>query len=362
MASGTLRTARFARHWFGLGGEVTGDEVVLKGPGRRYEATRLRSSRGGRGPAWILLHGVTRPGRRHPVLLRFAEALAGSGATVIVPEIEEWTALRLEARPARDATLAAMEFLGGEGGGRPPGLIGFSFGAPQAIRMAGDEEVAGGLACVAGFGGYDTLRSALAFLWSGHHHLEGRSYRLRPDPYGRWVTGANFLTAIPGLEDAEDVAHGLHELAALAGDRQIPSWDPLLDEWKDRLELDIAPERRPVFRRFAPPAAGEPPASPEEAASWAEKLSRAGALVEPLLDLPPIVEARVPVFLVHGRSDPLIPFTETLRLKRRIRAPGLAVAVTRLFEHSQEARGGGARRLPELWRLGRTLSSLLGSI
>jgi hypothetical protein len=75
-----------------------------------------------------------------------------------------------------------------------------------------------------------------------------------------------------------------------------------------------------------------------------------------------VVEARVPVVLLHGRNDSLIPFTETLRLERRIRAPRLTVAVTSLFEHSREARLGGIRWLPELWRLGRTLSSLLGSV
>jgi dienelactone hydrolase len=340
---------------------VTRDEIVIEGSGRAFDATRFQPAGGAGDSAWILLHGITRPGRRHPVLLRFAETLAGSGATVLIPEIPEWTALRLDPRPARAVTLAAAEALAREAD-RPkrPGLIGFSFGAPQAIRLASEPEVAGRLACVAAFGGYDTLRKALAFLWSGCHTWEGTSYRLRPDPYGRWVVGANFLTGVPGMEDAGDVAEALRELAAVAGDRQIPSWDPLLDEWKDRVERRLAPTRRSLFRQFAPPAQAEPLGVQDEEDPWADRLSRAGLVAQPLLALPPVVQARVPVVLVHGRHDPLIPFSETLRLERRIRAPTLHVSVTDLFEHSQEAGRGGPGRLRELWRFGRTLSSLLG--
>ena len=36
-----------------------------------------------------------------------------------------------------------------------------------------------------------------------------RVYRMDPDPYGRWIVGGNYLTRIPGLEDAGDVASAL---------------------------------------------------------------------------------------------------------------------------------------------------------
>src|SRR6185369_1110915 len=50
---------------------------------------------GGGLPGWIVLGGVTKMGRFHPQLSRFARALAASGAGVIVPEIPEWADLRL---------------------------------------------------------------------------------------------------------------------------------------------------------------------------------------------------------------------------------------------------------------------------
>jgi len=367
--SGALRTARFARHWYRPKANVRPDEILLYGSRGDFESTRYRPLRGGTGPTWILLHGITRPGRRHGALMRFAQALAGTGATVLIPEIPEWTSLRLAPESARAATLAALEALEAEAGpdcagestpssGRV-GLIGFSFGAPQVMRLAGDPEIGPRLACVAGFGGYGTLERALTFLWSGRHEWEGATYSMRPDPYGRWVVGGNFLPLVPGYEDAVDVAMALTELATLAGDRQIPSWDPALDELKDRLAARLPRDRRGLFRSFAPPAEADPPGDAE---GWGPRLARAGVAARPLLELPPVVRSSAPVVLIHGRGDALIPFSETLRLAERVQAPWLEVAVTGLFEHSSEAQTEGPGRLRELWRLGGTLSSLLGSL
>lgn len=361
MPTSLLRTVRFARHWYRPDGGVRREEVHLDGGRGTFAATRYRPPRGSSGPTWILLHGITRPGRRHPVLVRFAQALAGTGATVLVPEIPAWTALGLAPEPARQATLAALDFVqvGGDPPDRPVGLIGFSFGAPQAIRMAQDPEVGPRLACVAGFGGYGTLERALAFLWSGRHEWGGTAYEIRPDPYGRWVVGGNFLTLVPGFEEAVEVAAALKELAATAGDRQVPSWDPSLDELKDRLEAGLPPHHRETFRGFAPPAASDPPGDP---VGWASRLAEAAVKAHPLLDLPPVVRSRVPVVLIHGRGDALVPFSETLRLAGRIQAPALEVAVTGLFEHSDEARTRGPGWIGELWRFAGTLNALFRSV
>jgi pimeloyl-ACP methyl ester carboxylesterase len=370
MKRGAFRTARLARHWYRPDDSVRQEEIVLQSSRGIFETTRYRRREGDGGPTWVLLHGITRPGRRHAVLTRFAQALAGTGATVLVPEIPEWTALELVPEPAGDAVLAALETLAADPGrgassdtvlGSPDsvGLIGFSFAAPQAIRLATDPEVGPRLACVAGFGGYGTLQRAVAFLWSGRHEWDGRSYSTRPDPYGRWVVGGNFLTLVPGYEDAGDVAGALTDLAALAGDRQIPSWDPVLDELKDRLEARLPRGRRGLFRQFAPPAEADPPGDLE---GWGTRLAEAGVAARPLLELPPIVRSTAPVVLIHGRGDALVPFSETLRLAERVRAPSLEVAVTGLFEHSAEARTRGSGWFRELRRLGGTLASLLGSV
>ena len=86
--------------------------------------------------------------------------------------------------------------------------------------------------------------------------------------------------------------------------------------------------------------------------------------MQPLLAVPDRVDVEVPVFLLHGRHDHLIPFTETLRLAPRIRSPRVSVAITGLFGHSA---GDPRSRSPstwasELWTLGRTLTELLAVV
>lgn len=335
MSSGLTRTLRFARAWGNGAPRLEVEEILLPGRDAPLHATRYRPAGIRSGPGWILLHGMTRTGRRHVNLVRFARSIAGSGATVVVPEVPEWVDLRLAPHrtvPAVEAALAALEEDPGVRGG--PGLMGFSFGGPQALRAAVDPALAGRLSCVAAFGGYGELDRTLEFLLFGTHEWEGRTHRIRPDPYGRWIVAANYLTRVPGFEDAEPVARALWELAAYAGDEFIESVDPRLDERKDRLEEELPGEWRELFRLFAPPVEHDPPPSSPSAQAWTGRLARAGAEADPLLELPELLELPVPAFLVHGRNDHLIPFSETLRLAQRIRAPRFGVTLTGLFAHS----------------------------
>lgn len=308
---------------------------------------------------------MTRTGRQHVSLVRFARSIAATGATVMVPEVPDWVGLRLAPHltlGAVQAGVAALEEDPSVEG--PPGLMGFSFGGPQALRVSSDPSLAGRLACVAAFGGYGDMDRTLDFLLTGSHEWEGNRYQVRPDPYGRWVVVSNYLTRVPGHEEAEPVARALWDLAAYAGDHFIESWDPSLDALKVELAEKVPHPWRELFNFFAPPARHDPLPRSEETAVWADRLTRAGLGMDPLLDLPGVVDTPVPVFLVHGRNDHLIPFSETLRMARRVRAPRLEVTVTGLFAHSagDPWPHGPMGLTREVWRLGRTLGGLLATV
>lgn len=353
------RAARFGRAWFaGEGG--TRVEVQETSAGG-LACTVYRPGRRTRGPGWILLHGMTRTGRRHPSLVRFSRAVASTGATVVVPEVPEWVSLELAPHLTRDAVLAGLEQLASEPHVRGrPGLMGFSFGGPQVLRAAADPEVGGQLACVAAVGGYGDLERTVRFLMTGIHEWDGREYRVRPDPYGRWIVAANYLTGVPGHESAGPVGEALRELAAYAGDEIIESWDPALDPVKDRLLEGLAPDGAELFHRFAPPAEEDPPAASPEILQLSRQLTRAGVNRDPAIHLPDRLDIPVPVVLLHGQNDHLIPFSESLRMAKRIRAPELRVTVTPLFAHSAGDPGPDSRRAwaRELVRLGGTLGYL----
>ena len=84
---------------------------------------------------------------------------------------------------------------------------------------ATDPRLEGHLAAVVGFGGYCDLTRTFRFQFSGRHEWQGKVESLQPDPYGRWIVGANYLTDVPGYQDADRVAGALSTLGIQPGDR-----------------------------------------------------------------------------------------------------------------------------------------------
>jgi pimeloyl-ACP methyl ester carboxylesterase len=303
-------------------------------------------------PGWVVLHGITRPGRRHAALRQFASALASTGARVLVPEIREWQELDLAPERAQTILRESVTWMAGapETEGSRVMLVGFSFGGPQALLAASDPSVAHRLKGVLAWGSYADLERTLRFQFTGEHAYQGDGfpshrgirYQEDPDPYGRWVVAANCLRHVPEVGDAGDVAQALRDLAARAGDLQIPandlSLEPLRLEMRKRVHLG----RRELFDLFAPPLTTPgrsvpAPALREGALELVAAMARGTRRAAPLLDpLSHIEGIGVPVRLLHGKGDVLIPFTETLELADRLRprAPDLKVGITGLFAHS----------------------------
>lgn len=357
---------RYARSWK-KGSDVALEEIEIEREGITLPATfAMPASHRGALPGWILLGGVTRTGRFHPQLSRFAHALAASGAGVVVPEVPEWTDLRLTPSVALPTVLAGVRALDA----RPEvrhgtyGLVGFSFGAPHAVMAASHDALSGRIAGVVSFGGYCDLERTLRCQLTGLHEWQGVTHRVEPDPYGRWVLASNYLTDVRGCEDAADVAAALRRLALAATGLRLPAWDPGHDALKLELRGGLASERRPLFDLFAPPAACAPTGC---AASEAMAIDLAGACRrrEPRLDpTPHLARVRVPVHLFHGRGDRLVPFTESLRLRDALPA-GLPahVTVTGLFAHSAENRPPTiVDRMREGLIFFRGLQRMLGSV
>lgn len=365
MYRGLSRAARFAWHWKGEGAGSTEEELGID-RGDRVVPASLYGPMGKEPGAnrWVVLHGITRPGRHHPTLLRFVRTLARTGATVLVPEIPEWRDLYLAPEEAVATILASVHQLRemGEESESPIGIMGFSLGVGQVLRAAAHPSLKGHLGGVAGFGGYGTLDRTIDFLFRGEHEWGNTTHVLDPDPYGRWIVGGNYLTKVPGYEDAEDVATALLELARKAGDLQVGSWEPYYDPIKETLLEAVHPSRHEIFRAFAPPAGELPPGdiSAHLSPKLAEVARSTGPQSEPAAFLKGIT---VPVRLVHGRGDRLIPFSESLRLAEAFpESADVKVYLTSLFSHSQEAGRRARRGLGEQINFLRILADLLALV
>jgi pimeloyl-ACP methyl ester carboxylesterase len=290
-----------------------------------------------------VLHGLTRPGRAHPSLQRFARAVANAGNIVMVPEIPEWRDLRVAPAVAIGTIQQAVRALQQRDDVRHEhvGLFGFSFGATQALIAAADEETSRLLAGVAAWGGYSDLRRLFRFGLTGEHDLDGVTYRTEPDPYGCWIMAGNYLTRVPGYENAGDVSDALHDLALEAGERRLYAWDPVFDASKRKLSEGLSRDGRQLFDMIAPETT-TPRADHDCVLALAEALAQTALEADPLLDPQPYLkDVRVPILFSHGRDDRLIPFTETIRLSRAVPSQRVrSTMITALFQHSGGTQSG----------------------
>ncbi len=340
-----LRAAlQFSRAWSFPPSNLSESEVSISVPGgdRPISGTVVEPE-GSQLRGWVVLHGMTRLGRRHPELRRFVRAVASTGARVVMPEIREWMELEFATRRAQAILGSTVEWLHESPTSARGGvmIVGFSFGAPQALLAASRPELAVKIKGVVAWGGYADIERTFRFSFTGEHEWEGMSYWQRPDPYSRWVIGHNCIPLSPSFGDHRALVSALHSLAVAAGEKRIRSWDPASDPIKEAIRAELPPRERDLFDLFAPPAGREPDRDESEAVvnELIPVIRREIPLIEPS---PLIDQLPVPIRLLHGRADHLIPFTETLRLAQDLepKAPDLSTRLTGLFSHSGDRAGG----------------------
>lgn len=326
---------------------------------------------GGR-PAWVMLHGVTVPGRHHDALRRFARSLAAAGHYSIAPEVGPWRSLLVD--PAE--VFAAVETgLAGirehtQADADRVGLAGFSVAGRWGLNAAA--EYGSAIRAVAAMGGYWDIERTLRAMVLGEHDWRGRSYTYDPDPYGRWIMGANLLPLIEGDEfgtrdELTAAADGLRRLAHVAGQNGAMAREVVYDPLNQGLREALPPGSQRIWDVLAP-TSHQPAAEGGFAEALVHRMARAGLEHFPLLGAPlDANKLRQPVVLLHGRSDRLIPFTETLRIAAHLPAGSRRkVTVTRLFGHTRSRETRPPRnpvaRTQEVRRFAATVESMLSSL
>jgi hypothetical protein len=284
----------------------------------------------------VLVHGLSRSGRRHPEIMRLARLLARRGITVMVPEIEGMTRFRLTGNEIDDiaAGLAALARRG-----LAPGVVGLSFGAGPAL-LAGATQPRLWLA--GSFGGYADLCDVIRFITTGAHAFAGRHYVQRQEDYNRW----KLLALLAGL--AENAA----DRALLAGIAERKLADPSTStEAAERALHD--PGQRVMALVLNRQEARVPALLAALSADMRAALDR-------LSPLPAVPRLSGRLLIAHGIADESIPFTESLRLAEAARGRA-RVAVLHTFHHTGPAPLWGrlARRVEDAWNLLRLTDALL---
>ncbi|WP_394822680.1 hypothetical protein [Pendulispora albinea] len=262
---------------------------------------RLYSPRGIENPpALVVVPGVHRLGVDEPRLQRFARAIAASGVAVLTPEVKSLTEYRIE--PFGIATIgAAASALAKRQHVERVGVMGMSFAGGLALLAAADERYRSGIGFVVAVGAHDDLaRVGRFFVTNAIPDAEGHTVQMQAHDYGIAVLMCDHADDFFPPEDAAEAKETLRrwlwgeekEARARAAKLQ-PASREKLEQLFDKKTAALAPEilrvveaRGPAMREVSPHG-------------------RLGAL-------------HVPVYLLHGAGDSVIPPTETGWLAKEV--------------------------------------------
>jgi len=268
----------------------------------------------------LLVPGLTPAGREDRKVVGVSGVLAAAGFRVVAPDLPG--AIRLVA--GRDdvavvATLLDHLVAEREANGLPIGIVAISYGLGPALAAAADPARAAGIDLVVGLGGYHDGRAIVRYVTTGYHvdPRDGVERTGTPDLRARWLLLHATLDHVAAVEDRARLRElaragmagegaGLVETAGVMA-RGGAEARALLG-----LVANTQPERVDVLLDAAPAGARD----------------ALVALSPAALDLAPL-EGRL--LLVHGKADPVIPYSESLRLAEMV--PGSRVVLVPGFSH-----------------------------
>lgn len=250
----------------------------------------------GRAPGVVLVHGLVPEGKDDPRLRRAADLLARGGFRVLVPDIPGMRVQRMRPSDA-NAIKASVEFLLEDPRtfSNRVGILAFSFGVGPALLAAADPSLRGRVAFVGSLGGYASVVELLRYFTTGYYRYRQAAGQVVLDPSIRREFLAQNIDLVRNPVDRARL-----EAIFLRGGKEA--------------ELEaLGPEGKAVYALLT----NRDPARVDALVVALSPEMR--GLIEGLSPLPRLSQIRARLLLVHGREDPAIPHTETLRLYDAVR-------------------------------------------
>lgn len=295
---------------------VSTEEVAIETingsiPGRLYLPTGIAKPHG-----IVVLPGIHHLGIDDPRFISFSRALAASGFAVLTPVLASLADYRVDAAsiPTIGATPA---WLGRRLGTRPVTVIALSFSGGLALLAACDPQYASHMRMLVLFGGYENLERVARFLVTGQEEFPDGS--ILPAPAHDYGASVFVYAHLSQFFDPQDLpaAHEALKYWLWEEPQNAEPWLTKLSPQGRRL-LDALMSRRIDLVR--PQLLAALHADQAELAS----LSPHGQ----------IANLRVPVFILHGATDTVIPPAESLWLEKEVPRRDLrAILITPAFTH-----------------------------
>lgn len=252
----------------------------------------------------VLVPGLSPAGKHDPRLVALARTLARVDFLVLIPDVAGFRSYRMGAEDV-EILVTAVQALDGVASMRahlPLGIAAFSFAAGPALIAALDARVAQRVDFVVAVGGYQDLRRLIAYYTSGAYRGDGDV----PTPFdtGKWIFALGISEKLPRESDRRAIqAMARRAIDAGPGAVDRSGAEALSPGGAALLELltNTTRDRVPLLLARLP-------------ASLRAEITALNPAEQPLGGL------HAHLLLLHGRSDNIIPYTESIALARSVPA------------------------------------------
>ena len=307
--------------------------------------------------AALLVSGLHPSGIDEPRIVRLARALAASGVSIVTPDVPELSRFEIT-RAIPDAIEAAAGWLASEPGlsaGRKVGLMGISFSGGLSIVAAARPSIADRVASVFAFGSHDDLPRVLRYLCTGSEpyppHQIGRPadqpFVRAPHDYGVAVILLGVAERVVPRAQVEPLRAAVRRfLLASALDSNVD---------KEQAAREFAEIRQLAKRMPEPSATLLRYVNDRDVVHLGARLLPLVSFYggDPALSVSKSPKPSVPIFLLHGMDDNVIPSIESEYLADDLRghAP-VRLLLSGLISHAEADRPprlGDVLQLAAFW-------------
>ncbi len=314
--SATGPLLRFETH------DVTTEDVTIAAPSGPLRARLFLPVGVAHPPGMVAVHGIHHLGMDEPRLMSFARAVAGTGVAVLTPQIDALADYHVDAASISDIGESVV-WLGKRLQVRQVTLTGISFAGGLSLLAATDDQYAPRIRALVLMGAYEDLARVSRFLATGVQEMpDGTKEPHEAHDYGASVFVYAHLAQFFPAADLPIAHEALRDWLWEQPDKAKVAMEKLSPE--ARATMDALLNRRIEEVRPRILAAIETDTPELEAISSSGKLAS--------LD--------VPVFVLHGSADNIIPPAESLWLEKDIPRKELReVLITQAFSHVDPAKG-----------------------
>lgn len=306
--------------------DITSEDLTFPGKDGPIRARLYFRTGHAPSPGIVVAHGVHYRGIDERRLVPFARALAESGLTVLTPELHDLADYRITASGV-DVIRAAVRYLPTRTDRVAPGkvgVLGFSFAGGLSLVAVSDPQTSAHVSSVTSVGGHHDLRRVLRFLIHneietphGVVHQQAHDYGLVVLVYGNLE---HFVPAVDLPAMRAGFRAWLHEDQKAAREAARARTTPEAERlWQllERQQLQtLAPELDTLLERQR---------------AELSSLSAAGHLRQ----------LHVPVYLLHGSHDSVIPPSETDAASLELDGAEHRALVSPLLEHVEVSKTAG---------------------